>query len=295
LTDWQAIEREYRTTAESVSAIARRHGITHTAINKRAKRDGWIRLQVSVSAPTRQWPRVETTPHSKPAKPPKPPQHNRGVLTPRKQMDRVLERLAEGGMLKAICAAPGMPSRRTVRDWVSADRDGFAEAYTKARALGIDAMADEIIQIADADDIDVTIDKDGKPQVSGEAIARAKLRVDARKWILAKLDPARFSDRVTVGGEINVNVSTLSEEELLTQALTHLERWGYVLAPRPTRADQVDAIRRQAMTLVRGASEAHQAIDTLLNAGWLLIPPPSRPTTLIEASLDDTTPDEVTE
>ncbi|MFN8829173.1 MAG: hypothetical protein ACK5W0_04810 [Labrys sp. (in: a-proteobacteria)] len=210
-------------------------------------------------------------------------------------MDRVLERLAEGGMLKTICSELDMPNRQTVLNWVSADRDGFRESYNKARGLGIDAIADEIIQIADADDIDVTIDEDGKPQINGEAIARAKLRVDARKWILAKLDPARFSDRVTVGGQIDINVSTLSEEELMTQALGQLERWGYVLAPRPTRADQVEVIRRQALALMRGAGEAHEAIEALMNAGWLLIPPPSRPTTLIEASLDEMPPDEVTE
>jgi len=42
-TDWEAIEREYRAGQLSVSEIGRLHGISHTAINKRAKRDGWTR------------------------------------------------------------------------------------------------------------------------------------------------------------------------------------------------------------------------------------------------------------
>jgi hypothetical protein len=42
-TDWEAIEREYRAGVLSVREIAKRHGITHGAINKRAKRDGWKR------------------------------------------------------------------------------------------------------------------------------------------------------------------------------------------------------------------------------------------------------------
>lgn len=41
--DWEAIEREYRAGQLSVAEIGRQHGISHTAINKRAKRDGWTR------------------------------------------------------------------------------------------------------------------------------------------------------------------------------------------------------------------------------------------------------------
>lgn len=41
--DWEAIEREYRAGQLSVAEIARQHGITHPAILKRAKRDGWTR------------------------------------------------------------------------------------------------------------------------------------------------------------------------------------------------------------------------------------------------------------
>lgn len=42
-TDWEAIEREYRAGQLSVSEVARQQGVSHTAINKRAKREGWTR------------------------------------------------------------------------------------------------------------------------------------------------------------------------------------------------------------------------------------------------------------
>lgn len=41
--DWEAIEREYRAGQLSVSEIGRQFGVSHTAINKRAKKDGWKR------------------------------------------------------------------------------------------------------------------------------------------------------------------------------------------------------------------------------------------------------------
>lgn len=41
--DWAAIERDYRAGRDSLRAIGLRHGISHVSINKRAKRDGWVR------------------------------------------------------------------------------------------------------------------------------------------------------------------------------------------------------------------------------------------------------------
>jgi hypothetical protein len=41
--DWEAIEREYRAGQLTVVEIGRQHGLSHTAINQRAKRDGWTR------------------------------------------------------------------------------------------------------------------------------------------------------------------------------------------------------------------------------------------------------------
>jgi hypothetical protein len=41
--DWTLIEADYRAGIKSLRTIAEEHGITHGAINKRAKRDGWSR------------------------------------------------------------------------------------------------------------------------------------------------------------------------------------------------------------------------------------------------------------
>lgn len=82
--------------------------------------------------------------------------------------------------------------------------------YTRARDMQADFMADQIIEIADftaKDTIHVDNEAGGYDMPNTEWINRSKLRVEARKWIAAKLKPKKYGDKVdvTTGGEkINV-------------------------------------------------------------------------------------------
>lgn len=46
--DWEAIRAAYQ-NGESVRGIARKHGISHTAINVKAKSEGWKKVSAIVS------------------------------------------------------------------------------------------------------------------------------------------------------------------------------------------------------------------------------------------------------
>ena len=49
--DWERIEHDYRAGVLSIREIASQHSITHTAINKRAKKEGWERdLKAKIKA-----------------------------------------------------------------------------------------------------------------------------------------------------------------------------------------------------------------------------------------------------
>ena len=49
--DWEKIEADYRAGIKTLRQIAGEHGVTHGAINKRAKRDGWSRdLSAKIAA-----------------------------------------------------------------------------------------------------------------------------------------------------------------------------------------------------------------------------------------------------
>lgn len=124
--------------------------------------------------------------------------------------DLVLERMSEGTPLRQICEAnDSLPGESTIRGWAVQDVDGFAARYARAREAQMEALAEDIIAISDDSGLDVTVDPDsGSPRIDGEAIQRAKLRVDTRKWLMSKLAPRRYGDKVDVGvnGELVINV-----------------------------------------------------------------------------------------
>ncbi len=115
---------------------------------------------------------------------------------------KICRRLAEGKSLRSICRDDAMPAISTVMGWLfDGDHDEFSEQYARAREAQAEVRADEIVDIADDDTNDFTADKDGKLVVDHEHIQRSRLRVDARKWIAAKLLPKRYGDKLQHTGE----------------------------------------------------------------------------------------------
>ena len=100
--------------------------------------------------------------------------------------DTVCSRMSEGESLRAICRDPGMPSEGTVRGWAVRDVDGFAERYRAARLLLMEYWADQIVDIADDDELD--------PRDH-------QIRTAVRQWLMSKLSPRRFGDKVQIGGD----------------------------------------------------------------------------------------------
>ena len=104
--------------------------------------------------------------------------------------DHICAQLASGMPLTKICAADGMPDVATVYRWLVANAT-FRETYARAREDQADTLADQIIEIADDGKHD---DIDG--ELCADNIQRSRLRVDARKFIAAKLKPKKYGDLV---------------------------------------------------------------------------------------------------
>lgn len=125
----------------------------------------------------------------------------------------ICELIAEGKSLVYICRLDGMPRYTTVMRWCR-DREEFRELYRQARDDQADFLAEELLEIADDDSLDIGFTDDGKPFVKGENIQRSRLRVDARKWIASKLKPKKYGDRIQqdVGIEAGASLTQLLKE-----------------------------------------------------------------------------------
>ena len=84
---------------------------------------------------------------------------------------------------------------------------------TRACAQRADLIFEETLEIADETEQDI-IDVEGKKVENNKLVQRDKLRVETRKWFLAKLHPKKYGDKTEV--ELNVNEKdSFSKEEFL--------------------------------------------------------------------------------
>ncbi len=125
----------------------------------------------------------------------------------------ICERLAAGESLNVICRDAHMPTRQAVHEWIADNRAGFGDKYARARAAQADHYADEIIEI---------VDTETDP-------ARARVRMDGRKWVASKLAPRKYGDRLETENRNTVDVS-----DSLTALLERIGESGRkIYDPRP--------------------------------------------------------------
>lgn len=137
------------------------------------------------------------------------PKRNRGgrggsVYT-RALADQICDRLAEGESLNEICRSPGMPTDQTVLNWVDEDRDGVARRYARARSRGFEKLASEVLSISDAPC------EGPNGYADNGLVQKQRLQVESRKWLLSKMLPKVYGDKVEISGDANAPLLTRIE------------------------------------------------------------------------------------
>lgn len=108
----------------------------------------------------------------------------------------ICERVAthEVGLQRLCAMYDDMPAKITINQWRNKYPE-FAAQYAQAKISQIEALVDEIIDIADDSTQDEIINDQGVRVCNSEHIARSRLRIDTRKWLAAKLMPRLYGDK----------------------------------------------------------------------------------------------------
>ena len=103
----------------------------------------------------------------------RPTRYNQTII------DRICALVLDGQPIRFICSQVDMPSLATVMRWLC-DYPDFAQQYSQAKEMYAQCIFDEILHIADTcEPMDVQ---------------KAKLMIDARKYVAGKLAPKKYGD-----------------------------------------------------------------------------------------------------
>jgi len=117
-----------------------------------------------------------------------------------------------------------MPNKRTIFAWL-AESDTYDHQYARAREAQMELLAEEIIDIAD-NQVGKPVMIGGAPLIVGDravydvnssSVAHAKVRIEARMWLMCKLSPKRYGNGRKEG--VKDDDKSLSIQELLARAL----------------------------------------------------------------------------
>ena len=157
---------------------------------------------------------------------PAPAKHPGGrPLTYTEQIaEEICTRIISGEPLVRICRDEHMPNVVTVYRWLSRFPE-FCNMYTKAKEDQADTLAEEIQDISDQMPMEKT-DGNGNTSFDSAYIQWMRLRVDARKWVAAKLKPRKYGDRVELAGDKDNPIhiqAQVQAKELFDSLLLNME------------------------------------------------------------------------
>jgi hypothetical protein len=101
--------------------------------------------------------------------------------------DEICDLLMQGRLLREICADPNLPEESTVRMWAARDIEGFFAQYARARDIGWDVRAEGLV--------------DEAKKATPENYNCVRLAVDTEKWLVSKMKPRTYGDKLAVGGD----------------------------------------------------------------------------------------------
>ena len=120
--------------------------------------------------------------------------------------DAICERLSLGESLNVICSESGMPARATVYRWLE-EQTAFAAQYARARERQAEFFLDLIVDETSAIDASTSV---------------------SLKWMIGKLLPRKYGERVAVGGAEELPAIKSEASVALEPGVAYLKMIGRV-------------------------------------------------------------------
>ena len=133
-----------------------------------------------------------------------------GYTNKEELIELTLQEITEGKSLRAACLMFDVPLT-TMHGWLAETKE-LIEQYTCARDNRSDKIFEEVLTIADDSSHDTVTSDDGRASFNNEFAARSKIRIDARKWMLGKMQPKKYGDKLDVtsdGEKMEQNIIVL--------------------------------------------------------------------------------------
>ncbi len=115
----------------------------------------------------------------------------------------VLWQIANGMTMKDVAAQVGLPSRTVIWEW-TLDVPEFAEAYARATEFKARGMFEDLPELADT--------------ATNENAQAVRLQVDTRRWVLSKMLPRIYGDKITADMTLSATLEQLVLKSLERQA-----------------------------------------------------------------------------
>jgi hypothetical protein len=113
--------------------------------------------------------------------------------------NKIILEMISGRSLRSILADNDMPSINTFYKWIEEDESKMKH-YARATTIRADFLFEEIIEISDDSSKDTLVTDLGdgvtSERMNAEFVQRSRLRVDARKWVVSKLNPKKYGDKI---------------------------------------------------------------------------------------------------
>lgn len=121
-------------------------------------------------------------------------------MTP-EQEDAILEDVACGISVVKAAESRGIDRKTFYRKLIADEQ--LRHKYARAKDAGLDVWSDEITGIPD----------DVEPDAA--SVAKARLQIDSRKWLLSKLAPKKYGDALALEHSGNVGLTVTRKDESL--------------------------------------------------------------------------------